>query len=135
MEKKEMVCEYVFYKLNNGILTATLKKGIAITLEVAQKIVRNRLNFIEGKSYPMIIDIKNITLLDKDARDYLATREASEGITAAALLTGPFLSVFIANFFIRFSISKVTAPIKVFTDKSEALEWLHQYLQEGQTTS
>ena len=64
--------DYVRFELEDDLLIATYKKGKKITLEVAQQIVRDRMEFTEGRTVLVLLQNQGVISFDKAARDYLA---------------------------------------------------------------
>ncbi len=52
--------EYTTLWIEDGILFATYKPGLVITLDIAKKCVEDRLTLSQGKTFPMLGDISNI---------------------------------------------------------------------------
>ena len=96
-----------------------------ILLEIAEKSVKDRLKVSEGKSYPLLIEIKNVKNSTLEARKFLASEKGCEGVKAAAILVNSSLGRMIGNFFIFFN--KQLLPTKLFIDEKEAIEWLKNY--------
>jgi hypothetical protein len=123
-----------FYKFqfDGDIFYMTYKNG-PITLEIAKEIVAKRQELMQGREIWALIDDFNLRSIDRDARVYLSTPEGIDGIRAGALLvTSPFAK-HLANFFLKITVSKPVIPTRVFTDKQEALDWLHELKKEANT--
>lgn len=127
---RELNTPYANYKIIDGILHFTYMPGIRVTKEIAQKIVEDRVKFIEGQVYPSLGKDDGIKGADKDARDYLSTQEAIQGVSAAAFLAKSEFFKFLVNFFIKVNVISQKIPVKVFTDESDALKWLEQFKQK-----
>lgn len=117
---------YVHLSLRNNILIGTYRKNLHIDLHVAREIVRIRLSFTHGKIYPSLILSKGIISIDKPAREYLASKEAIEGLLASAIVVESTYSSFLGNFFL--AVNKTKLPVKIFTDESLAEKWLQQFI-------
>ena len=118
--------KYVNLEINGEILIGTYKKGLKITLPIAKEIVASRLIFTSNTDMPALILNQGVVSMDKDARDFLSSKEGVRGLKAGAIvLDSPFAS-FLGNFFIK--ISKPKIPAKIFANKEDALKWLEQYL-------
>ena len=118
--------KYVKIELLNGILEAEYKP-VYINIDVAKDVLITRNIFTKGNSLPMLLDGIGIKGIDKEARDFFSQPEGSRGLTATAILVKSRLDTFFANFLIKVNISKPIIPIKLFTDRKEALIWLEQY--------
>ena len=124
MEEKILDTSIIHFNLNNGILFATYKTG-KVDLAVAKEVVRLRKEFCENKSYPHLVKDYNVSQVNKEARDFLSSDEAIEGVLAAGLITDSAFKMSLMNFFLKVSKPKVKA--KTFTKENEALEWLNQF--------
>ena len=111
---------------DDGISHYVYHSGVKITLEDAKEIGAKHLEAASGIRYPILVDMKNILGLDNDARKYFS---ANDFYLAVAMLIESPVSRVIANFFI--GISKPPAPIKMFTSKEKAIEWLKRLINEA----
>lgn len=115
--------EYASYHIQDAILHITYKKGIVINLPVAIRIVEDRLALQAGLSFHILCDIREVRLIDKAARDYLAV-EGSVLVNSVAYLVEPTVSKAISEFYIH--ISNPPVPSKIFTDMDAAREFLEK---------
>lgn len=92
-----------------------------MTLEIAQHCVTQRISFSEGKSYPCLIDMRDLQSVTPEARAYMGV-EGAECITAGALIIGSPVTKMIANLFLM--VNKPPVPTRMFTNESVAREWL-----------
>jgi hypothetical protein len=118
--------KYVNLEMHGDILIGTYKKGLKITLPIAKEIVSVRLVFTNNTDLPALILNQGVVSMDKDARDFLSSKEGVKGLKAGAIVLDSPFSSFLGNFFIR--ISKPKIPAKIFTNKEDALIWLEQFL-------
>lgn len=112
--------------LEDGIVTAKWK-SLSVNLSVAQRAVRYRLESTKNASCLLITDIKLIKNITKEARDFLASKEGCEGISALAILINSPIGSMIGNFWMR--INKPLVPTRIFTNEEEAKKWLKQYIK------
>jgi len=121
--------EFINLSLEKGVVIVTFKKG-PITLEVAETIVKERLKFSKGKLYPTlgVDDGIGLTGIDREAREYLATGKALEGISASAFYTSSSFNKFLTTFFLKISNRNKAFPTKIFNDKEEAIKWLQNFV-------
>lgn len=117
--------EEIKFELENGVIIGTFKLE-AVDLEIAQKVTNLRLEMQQGKSYPLLSNIRAIKNSTKQARDFMASKEGCEGVIAAAVLIDSPLGSMIGNFFI--SISRPFVTTKIFTDEIDAKKWLAQFV-------
>lgn len=108
------------------ILFCTYSDKLEIDLEIAVHCVKTRIEFSEGKSYPVLIRLQGIRSVNKEARDYFSD-EGSKLITAGALLISSPLTKILGNIFMH--INKPDVPTKLFTNETEAKEWLKKFIK------
>ena len=117
---------YIILSIEDGIMYGLYKAGPVFNINIAKQCVKDRLAFAEGKTYPALIDIRNIKSIDKDARDYLGSKEATQQINAAAILMSSYVGKMIATIFLTFN-KPSSVPMKLFSDKKDAIKWLKKY--------
>jgi hypothetical protein len=122
----ELDTRYVHLLLKDDILIGTYKKGLHINLEIAQEIVRTRISFMEGKKIPAMIITKGIIGISKPARDYLSSKEGTEGLVASAIIAGASFNNLMGNFFLK--VHKTAMPVRIFSDKLHAEKWLKKFI-------
>jgi hypothetical protein len=122
--------EFYKFQFDGDIFYMTYKNG-PITLEIAKEIVSKRHELMNGREIWALIDDFNLRSIDRDARVYLSTPEGIDGIRAGALLVSSHFAKHLANFFLKITVTKPIIPAKVFTDKTEALDWLHSLKKEA----
>lgn len=115
---------YIKIWKEEGILYAVYPKDSEITLDIAKQIVATRLQFVQKKSYPCIIDMRNIKSATKEARTYLA-EEGSEYILACGLIVDNVITRTLAHIFL--TINKPKVPTLLFSDVASAKKWLIKY--------
>lgn len=129
MQLAEFKYESDFYRFifSDDILSLTYIEG-PITIDIAKEVVQKRLELTGGQSVLLLVDDEDLKGIDRDARDYLSSDEAVEGLIAAALLSSNYFSRHLANFFLKITaINKPKIPAKVFGSRAEAKKWLKQY--------
>lgn len=91
--------------------------------ETAVEVVKNRLEFSEGKMYYLVIETTNVKEFTKTGRDYLSSSEGGvKGVIAAAFLSRSNFSSVLINLYLRLSTPNI--PSKFFSNKQDALEWI-----------
>lgn len=126
---KAGVFENDFMRLEwrNGIIIGTYKQG-PVTLDMAKKIVINRLNFTGDRKVPLLINDIGLKGIERDAREYLSTDYALQGMSAGALVTSSVFGAYLANFFLKISLNKPKIPVRIFSNEEDAIKWLSNYL-------
>lgn len=93
-------------------------------VETIEKI-RNKMN---RKKCLVLVDMKKVTDVSKEARDYFANERTSSIQLATALLIGSPVSRIIGNFFLE--MSKPICPTKMFTKMDNAIKWLQTFAND-----
>lgn len=114
--------DYAEIWIEDGIVFNIYKPNLVLTLEVAKKLVEDRLRVSNGVSRPLFADISELISVDRKARRYLS-KEGGELVNAGAFLVTSPISKFAGNVFMK--IDKPTVPMRLFTSKDKAIEWLN----------
>ncbi len=117
--------EYALFWVEQGILFFEYKPDVILDLSVAKRVVADRIQFQNEKSYPVLCDIRGIVDTDKSGRDYLA-QSGSLLTKAVGLIVHQKVSLTISNFYLQ--ISKPTVPTQLFSNKEAGIVYLKQYL-------
>ena len=117
--------EYSLFWVENGILFFEYKPDVILTLNVAKRVVADRIQFQNEKSYPVLCDIRGIIDTDKSGRDYLA-QSGSLLTKVVGLIVHQKVSITISTFYLH--ISKPTVPTQLFTNKEDAILFLNNHL-------
>lgn len=72
--------------------------------------------------YPILVDIRKIRSISKEARDHFAMRGRKPGVVAIAMLVSSPLSRIIGNFFL--GLNRPVVPTRMFTDRDQAESWI-----------
>jgi len=116
--------DIIEYQINDGILFGRYKVKV-LDYTMAVKAVKLRKEFTQNNSYPNLASGINVMSIEKEARDYFATEEATEGVLAGAVMINSIVQATLMNFFLR--VSQPNIPTKIFTDEKKAIDWLKQY--------
>lgn len=114
-----------FMWINNGIILGAFKPDLVINLRVAKDIINDRKTLSEGITRPLLIDITYLLSIDTPARNYLASSDACEFLSAGAIYTNNKLLAFLGDAWIL--LDKPLIPSKVFTNKEAGLKWLETF--------
>ncbi len=109
----------------NGILCSIAKKAPQQTVEEVKKTIDEFKTITGGKKVCLLSDSTDSSPIKKELRDYIANI-MPEIVIAIAIISRSAVGKMVANLF--FSIKKQPYPVKMFTDETEAKEWLKQYL-------
>jgi hypothetical protein len=106
----------------DGILHVHVTVDTEMTMEHAKAIVAARTELAQGRKYPLLSTASKYTLPNKEVRDYIASERRSELVLADAIVFNGLGQRLMANIFLK--INKPVRPIRVFTEKEEAVDWL-----------
>jgi len=111
--------------IEKGILFFEYKPNTAIDLEVAIRVVADRIAFQNERQLPVFCDTRGIVSIDKAARDYLA-KSGSLLAKAVALIGSENVSMTMSTFYLE--INKPSVPTRIFTVEQEAMDYLKSFL-------
>lgn len=118
---------YMKFEIIDSILIATYKENMIIDRLAAEISVKERIEFTNQMCIPALVDATSVKEVNKQARDYFGSEEGSRYLNASAIYTNSLLATYLANFILMVNFQKTRIPIKLFTDKQKAIEWLKQY--------
>lgn len=119
--------DYMTLNIQQGIVHVYYKKNITIDIKAAEIIVRDRLQFQDHLSYPILCNISDVNYADHSAIKYLADN-GSLLAKAVTLLSNDARHYSMGNYFVQ--VHEPYIPTKIFRDKEEALLFLHQFKKE-----
>lgn len=110
----------------DGVCRTVAKPGAVIDLNAAKENSAAVNGFYTHKKFPLLVDARHLKSISGEARKHFSTNGRSTNITSFALIIGSPLSSIIGNFFM--SLNRPHIPARLFTNESDALEWLKQHL-------
>lgn len=110
---------------NDGIGYSLVTAGSEVNLEDAEAGVEIIRSLDKGRQIPIIVDIRRIKSISKEARKHFAADRVRPSATAVGLLISSSVSRVIGNFFVQLNKPKV--PTRIFNRPEEASEWLSRY--------
>jgi hypothetical protein len=111
--------------LDNGIIHFEYKPGAIVNLEVQKKNIQDRTTLAQGIARPVLADGRQAKYWTQDAKQYSLSKEGLLLAAAFAILSDSNVTRVSLNWTLKFLKPKV--PMRVFTDKAKALEWLEQF--------
>jgi hypothetical protein len=111
---------------DSGIIRCKAFKYSEHTLEDAKENIDAVRILAKGKKVPVFVDITEVKGADREAREYLSSKETGDIQSACALLVGSALSRLVGNFFL--GLNKTPFPTRLFTDEKKAIDWLKTFL-------
>ena len=125
--KEETSTQRLYWDSDNEIVWGELTANI-LTEEAAKENVdaQERLrDSIETAKTRVLIDMRAIKSISRDAREYYANERTASIQRATALVIESPVSRVIANFFM--GLNRPLTPTRMFTDVDEAIEWLQSF--------
>ena len=112
--------------LNENEIFYTVVKPNAV-VEISDAIENSAVvkEISDGKIYPMLVNLKEIKSITKEARDHFSMQGRTPGISAIGLLINSPASTIIGNFFL--GLNRSVVPVKLFTKEAKATAWLKQF--------
>lgn len=122
---------------NEQALSVTLNKDNIIEVEFSQyltEVTKAHLMHLSreverlgnGKKMPVYIHTKHHLTITSEGRNYTTTPEGSRFALANAVLVDSFAKRILLNFYMEMNKPKI--PLKSFSNKAAALEWLKTFL-------
>jgi len=99
----------------------------AATLAHTKEVFSAILKASKGKKRPFLSDVRKFKSADRESREYFASKEVANAISAMAVLIGSPVGRIMGNFFLNFNKPKY--PVKLFTSESAAIEWLKGFIE------
>ncbi|HEX8547347.1 MAG TPA: hypothetical protein VF691_10330 [Cytophagaceae bacterium] len=117
--------------MKDGIVYTEYTPNLNITLAMAKVAVIERVKFMNGVSRPIFADVRNALSIDKEARDYLSSKEGTQYLSAGGFLVSSQVEKIMGTFFIK--INRPIIPTKLFTNYEEAVKWLGTFRNTNAT--
>jgi hypothetical protein len=111
-----------------GIVRAELLPHVDVDGADAAEAVAAIARLGGGRKRPVLVDLRRLKSMNREARAYFAGPVTARVESAAALLVGSPLTRAIGNFFL--GLNKPCFPTRLFTSEGEALAWLTGFVDE-----
>lgn len=108
----------------DGVVHLVWAPGVVIAIEDARAAIEAMAQLTGGQQRPLLVDVREVGPMERATRTEFTRR--GDMVSAIALLVGTPLSRLMGNFFL--SVSKPTAPTRLFDDEASALAWLQGFL-------
>lgn len=105
-----------------GFILSRVAPLAEINLEHAQQNTKRVQELSGDQVYPILVDIRKIRSISKEARDHFAMRGRKPGVLAIAMLVSSPLSRIIGNFFL--GLNQPAVPTRMFSDREMAEQWI-----------
>ena len=124
MHKKELRAFTTWLGENDICYTVVKSNAVVVIVDAIENTDAVK-ELSDGKIYPMLVNLKEIKSITKEARDHFSMKNRAPGVSAIGLLIKSPASTIIGNFFLGLNKSKV--PVKLFTSEDKAIAWLKQF--------
>ena len=111
----------------DGILYIECLPSVEYNLATAKCSTDTLRQVAGGKKRPVLIDIRKIKSVSREAREHFTSDYVREIASAIALLVSSPLSKTIANLVL--ALNNPNYPLRAFNSKTEALEWLQEFIE------
>jgi hypothetical protein len=108
--------------MEDGIVRTEVKKNAVIQVDEAKENVEAVREITAGITCPILVDMRQIKSISKEAREVFSEAGKRKHINAIALLIRSPLSKMVGNFFI--GRNKPDVPTRLFTQEKQAKTWL-----------
>ncbi|MBZ9730763.1 hypothetical protein LB467_13795 [Salegentibacter sp. JZCK2] len=116
--------KYAHFWIEEGILNFVYKPNTVLDLEAAKAVVKTRIRFQNGISYPILCDVRQLKTASKAAREYLAENGCLKALAVAIVMENAYAGTLYKAYI---KISNPSVPTKGFNTISEALGFLNHY--------
>lgn len=119
-----MIETRIFYTSfeKEGYILTRVKPGSEIQLQDAEDNTAAVIKISDGIIYPILVDLRGIKSISKEARDHFSMRGRTPSVSAVAMLVKSPVSRIIGNFYIGFA--KPVVPTRMFSAEKEAIGWV-----------
>jgi hypothetical protein len=124
MEKVELKA-FTTWINHNGVCYTVVKPNAEIEIEDAIENTAAVKAISKDHIYPMLVNLREIKSISKEARDHFSMQNRAPGVAAIAMFIKSPVSRIIGNFFL--GLNRSVVPAKLFTNEEKAVAWLKQY--------
>lgn len=110
---------------DSNVFIINIEKDTEVTLNVAKEVIAAMEQIADGRKMPVLIIAKDYSLPTKEAREFLADKDASPYASAEAYVISSMAQRIIGNFYLN--VNKPQRPTRLFNKVEEALAWLELF--------
>ena len=125
MEQDKIITSNAELWIEDDIYILVHKVSKTTTVEMARDMLRIHRELSGGKKLPLYIDMTNQKGATPDAREFGSSEEVIQTYAAIGILVGSVFNRILGSLFMK--INKPPYPVKMFTKKEEAMEWLQKF--------
>jgi hypothetical protein len=113
---------YEAFELERGLIENQIKNDVVLDEKDVRNLKEANTDLANGKPYAVLVEFEEMVNVTREARELTASKDFLGKTIAEALLIHSLGHKIIGNFYL--SVSKPHIRTKIFTDRTEALEWL-----------
>lgn len=114
------------YRLRpDGIIVQEIHRSDTQTLADARENIRTFNTLAADQKRPCLVDMRVPYQMDRGVREYYASPEATEWVTAIAMVVRSPVTRIIGNLFL--AMNRTDVPVRMFTDEAGAVAWLNRF--------
>ena len=110
----------------DGIVDATLKRMVELTLADAEEAVEAIRTLSGERRRPVLVDLRKAKGMSREARVFFSGPVTATVESAAGLVVTSPLTRMIANFFM--GLNKPLFPTRMFNTEEDAMAWLRTFV-------
>jgi hypothetical protein len=133
MKKTETKTSLIVFDESERFLRVSSKPDTEIELADAKFDFEEAAKLVDYKKLPVLADTSNVSNSSKEVRDFYASKEMAENISAMAVIVSSLSTRIVGNFFIN--TSKPHFPTKLFTNEAAAITWLKLVIERNDTAN
>jgi hypothetical protein len=126
---KEQIIETRAFRtyLKDHVCITVVKPDMIVDIEDARENTRIVRELSDNNVLPILVDLRHINHITKEARDHFSMKERVPAVNAIAMVVKSPVSRIIGNFFL--GLNKPVVPTQMFGTESKAMLWLDQFIR------
>jgi hypothetical protein len=129
MKENYIVSKYSETWLEHGVVIQVLNQEYTeVDLPMAIQLVEDRKIAAGNTIRPVLVEVKNVISVRKDAKKYYNLPDSYQNLSAIAMLIDNYIAKTIGN--IVFKLQNNPVPTELFNDRAKALNWLEKYKKQ-----
>lgn len=116
--------KFIAAKITEHIIENRLLNGNTFDVEDVNAIKAANLELSKGEKYAVLVWSEEFTVITKEARELVASKEFAQNTMAKALIVANLAQQIIVNFYLK--INRPYIKTKAFRTKEEGIKWLKE---------
>ena len=112
----------------DGIVYVEVFPNAEVTLANVQQSTEMLKRMAGGKKRPVLVDNSEQKSMTREAREHMAGKTVEDHALALALVMQSPIGKVLGSLFL--GLTRSSFPVRLFTSKDEAIEWLRGFLKE-----